>query len=341
MRFVPILGSFVLLIALPLPRAVGATTTALQVTVDGTISAGTTPLPWPNDPNQKQDLRFQLRSTVKATSSDTQALPQLVGYFNATTTEDGFAVTSPGGGSTLIRWQGRWTNADGFLLQTDWSGAMTGVVSQNPPVIAIAGAAEVRGLSGRGRGVIVTGSWKGQLDTATGALHVVLDGSASGDLGPPPVVCGEYTDEGLAGEIQPLMLQTDGTPNRNHFFDGDPYPHPFPYSTNPPTSGPHNFAPLPEGIYDTPQDDEWLVHNLEHGHVLVLYQPTVAPAVVTRLKALVTLYDGDVVMAPRPANDVPIALASWGRMQKFPEYDEPTVQNFIDRNRGHGPECFH
>src|SRR5262249_15312153 len=157
MRFVPIVGSVVLLSAIPLPRAVAATTTPLQLTVDGTVSAGSSPLAWPNDPSKKQDLRFQLHSTVKAASSDTQASPPLVDYFNASTTEDGFAVSNPGGGSTLIRWQGRWTNKEGFLLQSEWSGGMTGVVGQSPLVIAIAGAAEVRGLSGRGRGVVVTG----------------------------------------------------------------------------------------------------------------------------------------------------------------------------------------
>jgi hypothetical protein len=186
-------------------------------------------------------------------------------------------------------------------------------------------------------------TWKGQLNTASGSLHLELTGSAVGELGPPAVVCGEYTDQGLAGDIQPLMLRDDGSPNQDHFSHDsfDPYPHPFPYSTNPPTSGPHNPSPLPWGIYTTPQDDESLVHNLEHGGVIVVYQPTLPPAVVSRLQALVGMYSEDVILAPRPANDAPIALASWGRLQKFAEYDEPTIQNFIDRNRGHGPECFH
>jgi uncharacterized protein DUF3105 len=160
---------------------------------------------------------------------------------------------------------------------------------------------------------------------------------------PPPASmppCGNYTDAGLGGTIQPLMLKPDGTPNQDHFIFGlDSYPHPFPYSTNPPTSGPHNPIPVPWGIYSTPQGDETLVHNLEHGGVIINYQPTLSPAIVAQLKAIAKCYPDWVVMHPRPANDVPIALTSWGRLQKFTTFDEAAIRYFVEHNRRHGPEC--
>jgi Protein of unknown function (DUF3105) len=317
--------------------------TPLSLAIDGTLTQPGTVLPWPADPTMKLALDDHVRTTVTASSSAADADAELLEYFTAATDATGFAVTDATAGPVLLGWKGRWTNRAGFLLDGAFAGQRTGVVSQTPPVISLAGTAEIQGLSGRGRGIVLKGNWTGQLNTQTGALRLALTGLAVGDLGPFPPVCGDYTDEGLAGDLVPLMTHDDGTPNQNHFSHDadDPYPHPFHYSTNPPTSGPHNPSPLPWGIYDTPQDDESIVHNLEHGGVIVSYHPSLAPAIIARLRALVGLYPEDVILAPRPANDVPIALTSWGHLQKFTEYDEPAIQNFVDRNRAHGPECFH
>lgn len=320
-----------------------AADTPLALAAEGTLTQQGAILPWPADPNLRLALDVTVHTRVTAASPASNASAELIDYFNAVTADSGFVVSDPSTGPMVVGWRGRWTNSRGFLLQGDLAGRRVSVVSQTPPVVGLEGTAEIRGLSGRGRGLAVKASWTGQLNAQTGALRLQLTGAAAGDLGPPPVVCGEYTDDGLAGDIQPLMKRPDGSVNQDHFSHNtnDPYPHPFPYSTNPPTSGPHNPSPLPEGIYDAPQDDESLVHNLEHGHVIVTYRPSVAPAVVTRLRAVVGLYPEDVLLVPRPANDAPIALVSWGRLLKMTEYDEPAVQNFIDRNRGHGPECFH
>lgn len=325
------------------PAAAAPPGTPLLLTAAGTLTQEGAVLPWPADPGLWLALGVRLHTVITASSPTANAAAvALVSYFNAASDDDGFMLLQPGSGPTVVAWHGQWTNQQGFLIQGDVVGQRTAIVSQTPPVVALAGAAAIQGLSGRGRGIVVNATWAGQLNTQTGALTLVLTGSAVGALGPPPVVCGDYTDAGLAGDLQPLMLHPDGTPNRDHFSHdaSDPYPHPFPYSTNPPTSGPHNPSPLPWGIDDTPQDDESLVHNLEHGGVIVSYQPSLAPALVARLRALVALYPADVILTPRPANDVPIALTSWGRLQKFTDYDEPAIQSFIDRNRGHGPECF-
>jgi Protein of unknown function (DUF3105) len=329
------------LLALASPARAQAPSTPLVLTVDGTLAQQGTSLPWPPDPTQRLLLDVRVRTSVNASSTAAGAAPELVQYFNAATDASGFAVTDAAG-PLLIGWKGRWTNRAGFLLEGAFAGQRTGVVSQTPPVIALAGTAGVEGLSGRGRGVVLKGSWNGRLNTQTGALQIALAGPAVGALGPPKVACGPYDDPSLAGELQPLMTKPDGTVNRDHFSRdaNDPYPHPFPYSTNPPTSGPHDDFPVIAGIYDTPLDDEALVHSLEHGIVIVSYQPSLAPAIVARLNALVGIYPDDVILAPRPANDVPIALTSWGRLLKFTAYDEPAIQNFIDRNRAHGPECF-
>lgn len=43
------------------------------------------------------------------------------------------------------------------------------------------------------------------------------------------------------------------------------------YNSNPPTSGPHYADWTRAGIYQTPLDDGYLVHSLEHGYVIISY----------------------------------------------------------------------
>ncbi|MDZ4284196.1 MAG: DUF3105 domain-containing protein, partial [Patescibacteria group bacterium] len=52
-----------------------------------------------------------------------------------------------------------------------------------------------------------------------------------------------------------------------------------PYTSNPPTSGPHYPDAIKAGVYDEPVAEEYLVHNMEHGHVILWYHcPVETPA---------------------------------------------------------------
>ena len=44
-----------------------------------------------------------------------------------------------------------------------------------------------------------------------------------------------------------------------------------PYNSDPPTSGPHYAQPAQAGFYDEALPDEQLVHNLEHGYIVIWY----------------------------------------------------------------------
>ena len=43
-------------------------------------------------------------------------------------------------------------------------------------------------------------------------------------------------------------------------------------------------------------------------------------------------------MSPREANDAKIVLVSWTRLMKLDIYDEAKILDFIQRNKGKGPE---
>jgi len=125
-------------------------------------------------------------------------------------------------------------------------------------------------------------------------------------------------------------------PGLNHLPDGQRYAG---YNSNPPTSGPHWASPASWGVYREPLADETLVHNLEHGGVWISYKDAKDTDLADKLAAIARRYR-KVVLAPRPADDAPIALAAWGRLLKLQAFDEAQIVAFIDAYHGKtGPEA--
>lgn len=122
-----------------------------------------------------------------------------------------------------------------------------------------------------------------------------------------------------------------------HIPEGSPRPE---YNSDPPTSGPH-YARWPEaGIYapDATIPDEYLVHNLEHGHVWLSYRDASDSEIIDALAAIVQSYDGGIIMTVRPDNDSPVIAAAWGRVLKLESVDEEQIRAFIARYQWQAPE---
>ncbi|HEY7270763.1 MAG TPA: DUF3105 domain-containing protein [Dehalococcoidia bacterium] len=119
------------------------------------------------------------------------------------------------------------------------------------------------------------------------------------------------------------------------------------YNSNPPTSGPHAAAPAAFKVFDFAVPKENLVHNMEHGGVVIWYGPTTNAAAVSTLTRLALDAEAAgrlVVMSPYPDLEPdPIALTSWTRLDKFKssELTEKRVTDFIGGNeRRFNPEGF-
>lgn len=113
------------------------------------------------------------------------------------------------------------------------------------------------------------------------------------------------------------------------------------YNSNPPTSGPHLPDPARWGIYDQPIPDETLVHNLEHGGIVIGWNcPAGCPDLVAQLKALAGQYRSKVVLAPRPDPTQPnrMTLTAWRWLDAFDEYDDARIRAFIAAHKDKGPE---
>ncbi|MCL4294362.1 MAG: DUF3105 domain-containing protein [Anaerolineae bacterium] len=114
-----------------------------------------------------------------------------------------------------------------------------------------------------------------------------------------------------------------------------------PYNSDPPTSGPHAEA-VKSGFYESPIPDENIVHNLEHGHVVISYdcdRLVDCDTVKANLRRLINQYNREQVVAvPRKNQVAPITLTAWQRLDLLDEYDEHRLTRFIEAWRGRAPE---
>jgi hypothetical protein len=127
--------------------------------------------------------------------------------------------------------------------------------------------------------------------------------------------------------------------SRDHIAVGAPHP---PYNSDPPTGGWHYDTPWNPGFYEQPVADEYLVHNLEHGYVVISYdcsKLTDCEGTKAQIRQLMQRYNNwKLVAVPRNNTDAAIALTAWGWLEKLDSYDEANMTAFINAWRDHGPE---
>lgn len=112
----------------------------------------------------------------------------------------------------------------------------------------------------------------------------------------------------------------------------------------PPTSGDMG-QPLAWQVYEQEVPDMNLVHNLEHGGIVVSYRPDLPADQIAKIKALFSkpysrknFSPIKAVVAPRAADESPIIMTSWRRYMKLNAYDEEKMVDYYLRNVGKAPE---
>ena len=136
----------------------------------------------------------------------------------------------------------------------------------------------------------------------------------------------------------------------SHIAEDAPKPE---YNSNPPTSGPHYAQPAGQGFYPAdapPPKDEALVHNLEHGYVIMWYDcskldKTGCDALQSQLQSIIvgaTLSQftptKKLIAVPRKDFGATVALTAWGRIQKLDKFDAAAINAFIAEWREKSPE---
>ena len=103
------------------------------------------------------------------------------------------------------------------------------------------------------------------------------------------------------------------------------------WNSNPPTSGDHLATPLPPGVYDNDQDMRALVHNQEHGYVVILYKGIPADQ-VDQLRQFVEARNGSkLVLAPWSGLESNgVALTAWRNLETMQRVNMDVVQAFVN-----------
>jgi hypothetical protein len=133
-----------------------------------------------------------------------------------------------------------------------------------------------------------------------------------------------------------LKTVTFAIVGRDHIKQGEPVT----YNSNPPTSGGHYATQRHWGVYEQKIADQGAIHNLEHGGIWIAYKPDLDPAQVKQLKEITVLYPKAVLMSPRPDNDAPIAIVSWGRLMKLDVVNRDAIIRYIRTYVNNSPEKF-
>jgi hypothetical protein len=103
------------------------------------------------------------------------------------------------------------------------------------------------------------------------------------------------------------------------------------WNSQPPTSGDHLGTPLPPGTYKDPQDERALVHNLEHGYVVVQYKNLSQKQVDLLTRIAGGLQGQKFVLAPYdglPSDGV--ALTAWRHLQSCGQANLDVVSAFVN-----------
>jgi hypothetical protein len=123
----------------------------------------------------------------------------------------------------------------------------------------------------------------------------------------------------------------------DHIAPGEPHP---PYSSDPPTSGPHLEQPANPGFYDQPLPAEQVIHNMEHGQIVIWYAPDAPEEVVGNIESLVRQESTATLAVPYEAvgNTHTFVMTAWGASQACEQVSQAVVNKFRTEYQGRGPE---
>jgi hypothetical protein len=112
------------------------------------------------------------------------------------------------------------------------------------------------------------------------------------------------------------------------------------YNSFPPTSGNHYYQPAPWNLYTDPVDQRILVHNLEHGGIVIQYGSKVPKATVKKLDDFYAADTNAMILAPYPKLGNKIALTAWTHLETCSRFVPKVFTAFRDKLRYNGPEHY-
>jgi len=121
------------------------------------------------------------------------------------------------------------------------------------------------------------------------------------------------------------------------------------YNTNPPSNGSHYFSPAIWDFYTEPAKPLQVVHNMEHGGVVIWWGDKVPSSTVEQMRAFYNESPDAMVGTPLPSLGNKVAITAWtapaggtgtGHAAVCTSFDADAFASFRDAYRGEGPERF-
>ena len=125
------------------------------------------------------------------------------------------------------------------------------------------------------------------------------------------------------------------------------------YNTSPPSNGNHYFSQAIWGFYGSAANPIQIVHNEEHGGVILWWGDKVPTSTVDQLEAFYREVPNSMLGTPYPKLGNKVAITAWtgdpakygrdgdygeGHIAICPKFDETAFKAFRDAFRGKGPE---
>ncbi len=164
-------------------------------------------------------------------------------------------------------------------------------------------------------------------------IVVIVIVVAGGSSGSAKAAVQTIRDQGCRYRHVPAL------PRLPHYATLTPSPPPQ-YNSFPPTSGRHYYQWIRYGAYTTPQPEIRLVHNLEHGAMIVQYGDRVPPAQVAQIRSWYRKDPNALIVAPLPKLGDKVALTSWTQWAECAGFDAKAATAFRSAFRYHAPERF-
>lgn len=109
-----------------------------------------------------------------------------------------------------------------------------------------------------------------------------------------------------------------------------------------PTSGTHSNHDLKFGFYTERPPYELLVHNLEHGDIVIYYRPDADSTIKDSVKYLSHFTKAGSGVLAVPTEDIPdgkeVVVTAWTKTMELTTYDEKKTGKFIYTYINEGPE---
>ena len=179
--------------------------------------------------------------------------------------------------------------------------------------------------------------------TGGGNGHEVRESDITGDqtyssaAAPPSQT---ETDLFAAARAADCVLRNPVIEGRQHVEPGTEVE----YKTTPPTSGNHDPAPAGDGVYSdapTKSTTKNFVHTLEHGRIIIHYDPRLEKQRIDQLGGLFNEDPYHMVLMPDRGMRYQVAATAWGHLLGCEEVSDQTfdaIRGFRDRYRDQGPE---